>query len=178
VNGLASGLDRNDMPALVSLRSVSRIYRTDSGALTAVRDVNFDIGQGETVAIMGPSGSGKSTLMNMIGLLDAPSEGRIYLEGVTVADLPEDERSGLRARKLGFVFQSYNLLARYNAIENVELPLVYSGVDRARRACRGVPGSCENVAPGAAFPEAAVRWRTAESSDRALPGLISRSHSG
>lgn len=125
------------MRAVVSLRSVSRTYRSDAVAVAAVRDVSFDIRQGEMLAIMGPSGSGKSTLMHMIGLLDTPSEGRIYLEGATIADLSEDQRSRLRSRKLGFVFQSYNLLPRHNAIENVALPLVYSGVgskERVRRA--------------------------------------------
>ncbi len=94
------------MPAIVSLRSVSRTYRSDAVEVSAVRDVSFDIRQGETLAIMGPSGSGKSTLMHMIGLLDRPSEGRIYLEGTAIAELSEDQRSRLRARKLGFVFQS------------------------------------------------------------------------
>lgn len=125
------------MRALVSLRSVSRTYRSDAVEVSAVRDVSFDIRQGETIAIMGPSGSGKSTLMHMIGLLDTPSEGRIYLEGAAIAELSEDQRSRLRARKLGFVFQSYNLLARHNALENVALPLVYSGIggkERMRRA--------------------------------------------
>ena len=89
--------------------------------------------QGEILAVMGPSGSGKSTLMNMIGLLDLPSEGAIYLEGANVADLSEDRRSTLRARSIGFVFQSYNLLARHNAIENVALPLVYCGVGHKER---------------------------------------------
>jgi putative ABC transport system ATP-binding protein len=124
------------MPALVSLRSVSRTYRSDAIAVAAIRDVSFDIRQGETLAIMGPSGSGKSTLMHMMGLLDTPSEGRIYLEGASIADLSEDQRSGLRARKLGFVFQSYNLLARHNAMENVALPLVYSGVGSKERMLR------------------------------------------
>jgi putative ABC transport system ATP-binding protein len=125
------------MSAIVSLRSVSRSYPSEAVVVAAVRDVSFDIRQGETLAIMGPSGSGKSTLMHMIGLLDTPSEGRIYLEGAAISDLSEDQRSRLRARKLGFVFQSYNLLARHNAIENVALPLVYSGVsskERMRRA--------------------------------------------
>lgn len=123
-------------PPLISLQSVSRTYRTDGIAVTAVRNVSFDITQGEIVAVMGPSGSGKSTLMNMIGLLDLPSEGAVYLEGTNVADLPEDRRSSLRARSIGFVFQSYNLLARHNAIENVALPLVYSGVSRKERLAR------------------------------------------
>jgi len=127
------------MPAIVSLRSISRTYRSDAVVVAAIRDVSFDIGRGETLAIMGPSGSGKSTLMHMMGLLDTPSEGRIYLEGEAIAGLSEDQRSRLRARKLGFVFQSYNLLPRHNAIENVALPLVYSGVgskERMRRAER------------------------------------------
>jgi len=123
-------------PSLISLQSVSRTYRTDGVAVTAVRNVSFDITQGEIVAVMGPSGSGKSTLMNMIGLLDLPSEGAVYLQGANVADLPEDRRSSLRARSIGFVFQSYNLLARHNAIENVALPLVYCGVGRKERLAR------------------------------------------
>ena len=129
------------MPPLVSLRSVSRTYRTGAIAVSAVRNVSFEIQHGEIVAIMGPSGSGKSTLMNMIGLLDCPSEGAIYLEGIDISRLQEDQRSGLRARKIGFVFQSYNLLARHNAIENVALPLVYCGLghkDRMARAARSL----------------------------------------
>lgn len=121
---------------LISLRSVCRTYRADGVAVTAVRNVSFDIDPGEILAVMGPSGSGKSTLMNMIGLLDLPSEGAIYLEGANVAELSEDRRSSLRARSIGFVFQSYNLLARHNAIENVALPLVYCGVGRQERLTR------------------------------------------
>jgi putative ABC transport system ATP-binding protein len=121
---------------LISLRSVGRTYRMDGIAVAAVRNVSFDIDQGEILAVMGPSGSGKSTLMNMIGLLDLPSEGAIYLEGTNVADLSEDRRSTLRARSIGFVFQSYNLLARHNAIENVALPLVYCGVGHKERLVR------------------------------------------
>ncbi|MBR0960600.1 ABC transporter ATP-binding protein [Bradyrhizobium japonicum] len=121
---------------LISLQSVSRTYRTEGVAVAAVRNVSFDIAQGEIVAVMGPSGSGKSTLMNMIGLLDLPSEGAVYLQGADVADLSEDRRSALRARSIGFVFQSYNLLARHDAIENVALPLVYCGISRKERLAR------------------------------------------
>ena len=121
---------------LLRLRSVYRTYRTDGLAVTAVRDVSFDIQSGEALAVMGPSGSGKSTLMNMIGLLDLPTEGSIYLQGANMADVTEDRRSQLRARSIGFVFQSYNLLARHNAIENVALPLVYCGVGRKERTLR------------------------------------------
>ncbi|MDF0583290.1 ABC transporter ATP-binding protein [Bradyrhizobium yuanmingense] len=121
---------------LISLQSVSRTYRTEGVAVAAVRNVSFDIAQGEIVAVMGPSGSGKSTLMNMIGLLDLPSAGAVYLQGANVADLTEDRRSSLRARSIGFVFQSYNLLARHDAIENVALPLVYCGIARKERMAR------------------------------------------
>jgi putative ABC transport system ATP-binding protein len=124
------------MSAVVSLRSVSRTYRNGAVAVTAVRDVSFDIYQGERLAIMGPSGSGKSTLMNMIGLLDCPSEGAILLEGTDVSSLSDDEKSRLRAQKIGFVFQAYNLLPRYSAIENVALSQIYSGVDRLERLRR------------------------------------------
>ena len=123
-------------PPLLSLRSVYRTYHRDSLAVAAIRGVSFDIESGEILAIMGQSGSGKSTLMNMIGLLDLPTEGAIYLEGADVADMSDDRRSELRARSIGFVFQSYNLLARHNAIENVALPLVYSGVGRKERMLR------------------------------------------
>ncbi|WP_027536057.1 ABC transporter ATP-binding protein [Bradyrhizobium sp. WSM3983] len=125
-----------DALPLISLRSVGRTYRAGGIAVAAVRNVSFDIERGEILAVMGPSGSGKSTLMNMIGLLDLPSEGVIYLEGTNVADLSEDRRSTLRARSIGFVFQSYNLLARHNAIENVALPLVYCGVGHKERLAR------------------------------------------
>lgn len=125
-----------DALPLISLRSVGRTYRAGGIAVAAVRNVSFDIERGEILAVMGPSGSGKSTLMNMIGLLDLPSEGAIYLEGTNVADLSEDRRSILRARSIGFVFQSYNLLARHNAIENVALPLVYCGVGHKERLAR------------------------------------------
>lgn len=124
------------VPALVSLRSVSRTYRAGAVAVTAVRDVSFAIQRGEILAIMGPSGSGKSTLMNMIGLLDSPTEGSIFFDGTDTANLPENERSRLRACKIGFVFQSYNLLARHNAIDNVALPLVYGGIARKERMLR------------------------------------------
>jgi putative ABC transport system ATP-binding protein len=121
---------------LITLRSVSRTYHMDGLIVPAVRSVSFDIRHGEMVAVMGPSGSGKSTLMNMIGLLDLPTEGSIHLEGGDVAELSESRRSELRAHSIGFVFQSYNLLARHNAIDNVALPLVYCGVGPKERRVR------------------------------------------
>jgi putative ABC transport system ATP-binding protein len=115
---------------------VSRSFQTGTVSVTAVREVSFEIAPGERLAIMGPSGSGKSTLMNMIGLLDRPTDGSILLEGVDVAGLPDDDKSRLRASRIGFVFQSYNLLARHSALENVALPLIYSGIARKERMCR------------------------------------------
>jgi putative ABC transport system ATP-binding protein len=124
------------MPTLISLRSVGRTYNSGAAAVYAVRDVSFDIQTGERLAIMGPSGSGKSTLMNLIGLLDAPTHGEVLLDGQSVADLSKDEAARLRARKIGFVFQSYNLLARHSALENVALPLIYCGIRRKERLAR------------------------------------------
>jgi putative ABC transport system ATP-binding protein len=98
-----------------------------------IKDVSLDVERGDCVAIMGPSGSGKSTLMNLIGLLDRPTSGSVIIDSTDVARLSDDERSRLRGRRIGFVFQSYNLLARYTAFENVQLPLVYAGVVRRRR---------------------------------------------
>ncbi|MGY3420494.1 ABC-type lipoprotein export system ATPase subunit [Bradyrhizobium sp. F1.13.4] len=157
------------LPPLISLQSVSRTYRADGVAVTAVRNVSFDIERGEIVAVMGPSGSGKSTLMNMIGLLDLPSEGALYLEGSDVADLSEDRRSSLRARSIGFVFQSYNLLARHNAIENVALPLVYCGISRKERLARAEQSleAVGMVHRAHHFPPAALGRRAAARRDRA-----------
>jgi putative ABC transport system ATP-binding protein len=122
---------------LIGLENVAKVYRMGDVEVHALRGVSLTIQQGEFTAIMGASGSGKSTLMNIIGLLDRPSGGQYLLEGEEVSRLSTERLAEVRNRTIGFVFQSFNLLARTSALENVELPLLYGGVgsvDRRRRA--------------------------------------------
>jgi len=114
------------MPALIQLEHLHKTYHTGEVDVLAVRDVSLEIAQGEFVALMGASGSGKSTMMNILGCLDRPTTGRYLLDGVNVSELKRDELADIRNQKIGFVFQGFNLLARTSAIENIELPLVYS----------------------------------------------------
>ena len=119
---------------VIDVQEVSRVYRiTDELQVRALDSVSLRIERGEYVAVMGHSGSGKTTLMNILGCLDAPSSGRYLLDGVDVRHIDEDDLSDLRNRKIGFVFQSYNLVARTTALSNVELPLAYGGLGRAER---------------------------------------------
>jgi putative ABC transport system ATP-binding protein len=118
--------NKNMSTPVIQLRELVRTYKTGEVEVKAVRGVTLDIHRGEFVAIMGSSGSGKSTLMNTIGCLDQPTSGTYLLDGVAVADLDRKQLAKLRNKKLGFVFQSFNLLARTSAQENVELPLFYS----------------------------------------------------
>jgi putative ABC transport system ATP-binding protein len=118
---------------LIEMRELTRVYDLGPQKIYALRGVNLVIEPGEYVAIMGPSGSGKSTLMNVIGCLDTPSSGSYLLDGVPVETLNDDELAAIRNRKIGFVFQTFNLLARTTALQNVELPLVYAKITRAER---------------------------------------------
>ena len=125
------------MSALLELARVSRLYQMGSETIHALRDVSFTVDAGEYVGIVGSSGSGKSTLLNILGCLDTATSGTYRLRGVDVRDLSDDALSDLRNREIGFVFQTFQLLARTSALENVELPLVYRGVragERRRRA--------------------------------------------
>jgi putative ABC transport system ATP-binding protein len=117
---------------MIRLESVSKTYRTGDVEVRALDDVSLTIDQGELVAIMGPSGSGKSTMMNILGCLDVPSRGRYLLDGIDVAGMDDDQLADVRGQKIGFVFQSYNLLPRTTALANVELPLLYAK-DSTRR---------------------------------------------
>jgi putative ABC transport system ATP-binding protein len=121
---------------LIEVEHISKMYRMGDVEVHALRDVSLVIEEGESVAVMGPSGSGKSTLMNILGCLDRPTSGRYLLAGEEVSQLDRNALAGLRNRTLGFVFQSFNLLARTSAIENVELPLLYSGVSGRLRHTR------------------------------------------
>lgn len=121
---------------VVSLFAVSRTFRMGDISVPVLHEITFDIVQGECVAVVGPSGSGKSSLMNLIGLLDRPTSGQIVIDGIDAARLSADRRAVLRNRRIGFVFQSYNLLARHSALDNVQVPLVYAGVGRAERRRR------------------------------------------
>ena len=125
------------MPSpVIEITSVSKVYALGDAPLRALDGVDLRIDEGEFVAIMGSSGSGKSTLMNLIGCLDRPSSGTYRLDGEDVSRLSRGELAEVRNRRIGFVFQSFNLLTRTSAIENVELPLVYAGVPRKERAAR------------------------------------------
>lgn len=118
---------------MISVKNITKIYKTGEIKLKALGGVSFDIEDGEFVAIMGPSGSGKSTLMHMLGALDTPTSGTYFLDNKDVSKLTDDELADIRKDKIGFVFQSFNLLPRTTVLRNVMLPLIYSGVEEEER---------------------------------------------
>ena len=125
------------MPPVIELSDITKTYSNGKVVVRALRGVNLEIAEGEFIAVMGSSGSGKSTLMNILGCLDVQTGGRYLLDGTDISGLGTDEKAEIRSSKIGFVFQSFNLLARTTAVENVELPLVYmnvAGAERKKRA--------------------------------------------
>src|SRR5512143_265730 len=124
--------------ALIEASGIDKIYRLGDFELHALDKVSTVIDKGEFVAVMGPSGSGKSTFMNVLGCLDKPTAGHYFLEGTDVGGLDRDELASIRNKKLGFVFQGFNLLARTSAVENVELPMLYDGLAAKERRSRAM----------------------------------------
>ena len=124
------------MSALIAVRDVWKTYTVGEQLVHALRGLTVNIDQGEYTALMGPSGSGKSTLMNMLGCLDTPTSGRYHLAGEDVGTLDDDALADIRNRRIGFVFQTFNLMPRYTALKNVALPLVYAGISKVDREAR------------------------------------------
>jgi putative ABC transport system ATP-binding protein len=122
---------------VIEINEIKKFYQVGTEVVKALQGVSLSIAQGEYVAIMGPSGSGKSTLMNIIGALDTPTGGRYVLNGTDVSRLSDDSLAEIRNKEIGFVFQTFNLLPRYTALENAVLPLIYAGVSKYDRVERG-----------------------------------------
>ena len=118
---------------IINIEHIAKVYQVGTEEVHALRDVSLNIDKHEYVAIMGPSGSGKSTLMNMLGCLDTPTSGKYEFTGVSVSEMSDNELAKIRNREIGFVFQTFNLLARSDALHNVELPLIYAGLPSAER---------------------------------------------
>ena len=133
--------------SLIAFKNIARRYEMGSETIHALRDVSLTIDRGEYVAIMGPSGSGKSTLMNLLGCLDTPSSGEFILNGVKASEMDDNELAEVRNREIGFVFQSFNLLPRSDALHNVELPLIYAGIPADQRREKAL-NALQNVGLG------------------------------
>jgi putative ABC transport system ATP-binding protein len=127
-----------DARPVIQLEQIHKTYTMGDVEVHALRGISLTVREGEFVAIMGTSGSGKSTTMNIIGCLDRPTKGKYILDGEDVSEMSKDERADIRSRKLGFVFQGFNLLSRTSALENVELPMLYAGIDAAERHSRSM----------------------------------------
>jgi putative ABC transport system ATP-binding protein len=132
---------------VIKLESVTKVYRMGVVEVHALRGIDLEVGDGEFMAIMGPSGSGKSTLMNILGCLDQPTAGQYLLDDIPVAQMNDDQLAAIRNKKIGFVFQNYNLLSRTSALDNVEIPMVYAGVSMFARHSRAV-GALQSVGLG------------------------------
>ena len=132
-------MELNFIPAKDVIRTehIAKVYVMGAEEVHALRDISITIKQGEYVALMGPSGSGKSTLMNMIGCLDTPSSGQYFLDGNDVSRMSDNQLAEVRNKKIGFVFQTFNLLPRSTALDNVTLPLIYAGMNKSDRIARG-----------------------------------------
>jgi len=130
--------DGSDVSPIIRLSRVHKVYDSGENAVHALRGVDLDVARGEYLALMGPSGSGKSTLMNVLGCLDVPSSGTYHLDGTEVSELSSRQLARIRNEKVGFVFQSFNLLPRASILRNVELPMLYAGVGRHERRERAI----------------------------------------
>jgi len=131
-NGNGAATD-HPSDSIISMRNIWKTYQMGTEELHALQGVSFEVKRNEYLAIIGPSGSGKSTLMNLIGCLDSPSKGEYWINGNLVSDMTDDELARIRNKEVGFVFQTFNLLARATALHNVELPLIYAGMSAAER---------------------------------------------
>ena len=126
------------MSDMISIKNLNKVYKTGSVEVHALKNINLEIKHGEFIAIMGHSGSGKSTLMNILGCLDRPTSGEYLLDGIDIKDQSQDELSLIRNKKIGFVFQAFNLIPRINVLKNVELPMIYAKTKVSRRKQRAV----------------------------------------
>jgi putative ABC transport system ATP-binding protein len=126
------------MSNLITIKSLNKIYKNGAVEVHALKNINLEIQHGEFIAIMGQSGSGKSTLMNILGCLDRPTSGEYLLDGTDVSKLSQDELSAIRNKKIGFVFQAFNLIPRTNVLSNVELPMVYAKIKSSKRKQRAI----------------------------------------